>query len=169
MCVRVVIEVLVVNRSLLREIGAPFAAMAIVAGAFAWFYYRGRKGDKQKAADVPLRNPFSLTSAIKFAALFAAVLLIVKLTQTYAPPSGLYVVAALAGTTDVDAITLSMAQYAKGGDPATAARAIVIATVSNTAVKAGMVAALGSASLRKPVIVAATAMVVAGIATVLLL
>jgi uncharacterized membrane protein (DUF4010 family) len=166
MCVRVVIEVLVVNRALLGEIAAPFAAMAVVAGAFAWFYYRNREGD-EKAADVPLRNPFSLTAAIKFAALFAAVLLVVKLTQTYAPPGGMYVVAALAGTTDVDAITLSMAQYARNGDPATAARAIVIATVSNTAVKAGLVAVLGSAALRKPVLIAAAAMIVAGVGTVM--
>jgi uncharacterized membrane protein (DUF4010 family) len=103
---------------------------------------------------------------MKFAALFAAVLLVVKLTQTYAPPSGLYVVAALAGTTDVDAITLSMAQYARTGDPATAVHAIVLATVSNTAVKAGMASVLGSPALRKPVLVAAAAMIVAGLATV---
>jgi uncharacterized membrane protein (DUF4010 family) len=162
-----VIEVLVVNRALLSQIATPFAAMTAVAAAFAWLYYRGSRSDQEKVADVPLRNPFSLTSAIKFAALFAAVLLVVKLTQTYAPPSGLYVVAALAGTTDVDAITLSMAKYAQGGDPETAAHAIVIATVTNTAVKAGMVVALGSASLRKPVLMAAAAMIVAGIGTVL--
>jgi uncharacterized membrane protein (DUF4010 family) len=167
MCVRVVIEVLVVNRALLSQIATPFAAMTAVAAAFAWLYYRGSRSDQEKVADVPLRNPFSLTSAIKFAALFAAVLLVVKLTQPYAPPSGLYVVAALAGTTDVDAITLSMAKYAQGGDPETAAHAIVIATVTNTAVKAGMVVALGSASLRKPVLMAAAAMIVAGIGTVL--
>jgi len=41
--------------------------------------------------------------------------------------------------------------------------------VSNTAVKAGMVAVLGSASLRRPVLVAAAAMIVAGVATLLLL
>jgi uncharacterized membrane protein (DUF4010 family) len=164
MCVRVVLEVLVVNRALLPELLPPFAAMAIVAAGFAWLY-RGRD-DGRKAADVPLRNPFSLTSAMKFAALFAAVLLVVKLTQTYAPPSGLYVVAALAGTTDVDAITLSMAQYARTGDPATAVHAIVLATVSNTAVKAGMASVLGSPALRKPVLVAAAAMIVAGLATV---
>jgi uncharacterized membrane protein (DUF4010 family) len=164
MCIRVVLEVLVVNRALLVELLPPFTAMAIVAAGFAWFY-RGRD-DGRKAADVPLRNPFSLTSAMKFAALFAAVLLVVKLTQTYAPPGGLYVVAALAGTTDVDAITLSMAQYARTGDPATAVHAIVLATVSNTAVKAGMVSVLGSPALRKPVLVAAAAMIVVGLATV---
>ena len=55
----------------------------------------------------------------------------------------------------------------RNGDPGTAARAIVIATVSNTAVKAGMVAVLGSAALRKPVFIAAAAMIVAGVGTVM--
>ena len=45
-------------------------------------------------------------SAIQFALLFAVVLVIVKLTREYAPPGGLYVVATIAGLTDVDAITL---------------------------------------------------------------
>ena len=52
--------------------------------------------------------------------------------------------AALAGTTDVDAITLSMAQYARSGNPQVAAHAITIAVLSNTVVKTGMVLVLGS-------------------------
>ena len=43
------------------------------------------------------------------------VLLAVKIVQEHFPPSGLYAVAALAGLTDVDAITLSMSDFAKGG------------------------------------------------------
>jgi uncharacterized membrane protein (DUF4010 family) len=166
MCVRVVIEVLVVNRALVTAVLPPFVAMALVAAGFAWFYNRTNR-DGAESGDVPLRNPFSLTSAMKFAALFAAVLLAVKLTQTYAPASGLYLVAALAGTTDVDAITLSMAQYARDGDHATAVRAIVLATVTNTVVKAGMVATLGTPELRRPVLIAAAAMIVAGVGTTL--
>ncbi|HSV07449.1 MAG TPA: DUF4010 domain-containing protein [Candidatus Binatus sp.] len=46
-------------------------------------------------------------------------------------------VAALAGLTDVDAITLSMAEYARSGDPHVATSAIVLATLSNTAVTCG--------------------------------
>ena len=68
---------------------------------------------------MPLKNPFSLTAAAKFAILFAAVLLLVKLSQLYLPGSGVYLLALLAGLTDVDAITLSMAEYAKA-DEATA-------------------------------------------------
>jgi uncharacterized membrane protein (DUF4010 family) len=119
------------------------------------------------AQDVPLRNPFSLTSAMKFAAFFALVLLVVKLVQSYAAGRGLYFVAALAGTTDVDAITLSMAQYARSGSAAVAVQAITIAALANTIIKSGMVLSLGGPALRRPIALAALAVVAAGTATLL--
>ena len=166
MFVRVVIEVMVVNRALLPRVVVPFATMAIVAAAFAWFL-RIRSGKSEQAEGVPLSNPFSLTAAAKFAAFFALVLLIVKLVQTYAPDRGVYFVAALAGTTDVDAITLSMAQYAKSGDATVAVNAITIATLTNTVVKAAMVTTLASPGLRKPILLGSAAVLAAGIGTVL--
>jgi uncharacterized membrane protein (DUF4010 family) len=103
--VRVLVEVLVVNRALLPSLLPAMISMTVVCAGFAAWHQR-RAGQEIQAQDVPLRNPFSLTAAIKFAALFAAVLLVVKLAQAHAPETGLYYVAALAGTTDVDAITL---------------------------------------------------------------
>jgi len=50
-------------------------------------------------------------------------------------PSGLYAVAALAELTDVDAITLSMSEFAQSGEVRMAVIAIVIAALSNTLVK----------------------------------
>jgi len=73
--------------------------------------------------------------AAKFGALFAVVLLVTKFVQAHFPPSGLYAVAALAGLTDVDAITLSMSEFAQSGDAQVAVIAIVIAALSNTLVK----------------------------------
>jgi uncharacterized membrane protein (DUF4010 family) len=162
--VRVIIEVLVVNRALLGTLLPSMGAMTVVSaacGAFLWFRARSQAA---KAQEVALHNPFSLTSAVKFAALFAVVLLIVKLAQQRAPESGMYIVAALAGTTDVDAITLSMANYARSGNPSVAANAITIAVLSNTIVKAGMVVALGSASVRTPALVSTVAILATGIA-----
>ena len=53
-------------------------------------------------------------------------------------------------TTDVDAITLSMAQYAQqAGREQLAATALVIAVLSNTLVKTALVCMLGSAGLRQ--------------------
>jgi len=166
MFVRVLVEVLVVNRALLPSLALPFGAMAAVsAGAAWWMRRRGALG--ATAQDVPLRNPFSLTSAMKFAAFFALVLLVVKLVQSYAAGRGLYFVAALAGTTDVDAITLSMAQYARSGSAAVAVQAITIAALANTIVKSGMVLSLGGPALRRPIALAALAVIAAGTATLL--
>jgi uncharacterized membrane protein (DUF4010 family) len=88
-----------------------------------------------------------------------------EIVRRYAPGRGEYLVAAIAGTTDVDAITLSMAQYARTGSTAVAVAvtAIVIATLSNTLVKGGIVAALGSPALRRPVLLATAAIAVAGV------
>jgi len=91
MFARVIIEVLVVNRSLLPSVATPFALMAVVAAAFAW-YFRRRAPSADTTEGIPLKNPFSLTSASKFAAFFALVLLVVKLVETYAPDRGLYYV-----------------------------------------------------------------------------
>jgi uncharacterized membrane protein (DUF4010 family) len=162
---RVIVEVLVVNRSLLAPLLPAIVAMTVVCAGFGWYLLRG-SGDRQEAQAVALRNPFSLTSAMKFAALFAAVLLVVKIVQAHAPESGMYIVAALAGTTDVDAITLSMAQYARSGNPQVAAHAITIAVLSNTVVKAGMVVALGSGQLRRSIVLATTAVLAVGIAAI---
>ena len=116
MFLRVLATVLIVNRALLPRLVVPFLAMAAVTAGLAWVMYRRAADDGSAGSGVPLSNPFSLTSAAKFAALFALVLLLVAFVQQNFPPEGVYVVAALAGTTDVDAITLSMSEYARRGD-----------------------------------------------------
>jgi uncharacterized membrane protein (DUF4010 family) len=172
MFARVLVMVLAVNTSLLVPLLLPCAAMGLVAVALAWFNYRASAEPtrgRAEAGDVPLRNPFSLTAAVKFAILFAVVLLLVKVVQLHFPGEGVYFVAALAGLTDVDAITLSMAEFARANDAATAATAVVIATLSNTLVKAGMVAGLGGPALRRPILVASGAILLAGIGSVALM
>src|SRR5262249_41030542 len=117
---RVIVEVVVVNRTLVTRVLIPFLMMAVAAGVAAWLFVRRASpthdGAAKPAQEVRLRNPFSLTEASKFGAFFALVLLVVKFVQVRFPGEGLYMVAALAGLTDVDAITLSMAQYAMSGD-----------------------------------------------------
>ena len=111
-----------------------------------------------------LKNPFSLSSAVRFAMLFALVLLMVELAQRYVPARGVYVVAALAGLTDVDAITLSMAAFARdGGSASTAIGAIVTAAITNTLVKTFLVVGLGSRPLARRVALAAAVVLAAGV------
>jgi uncharacterized membrane protein (DUF4010 family) len=168
MFVRVGVTVAVVHRPLLATLWAPMAAMAAAASIAAFVQMQRIRGPVA-AADVPLRNPFSIASAARFALLFAAVLLVVKLLQTYAPGHGLLALAAIAGMTDVDAITLSMADLAaKGGDSSTAATAIVIAAVSNTLVKCGMTVGIGAPALRGRMLVSTAALLAAGVAALVL-
>lgn len=172
MFARVIIEVLVVNRALLASVLVPFGAMEVVAGLFAAIYFR-RHGASQDAVSaglpVAVTNPFSLTAAVKFAAFFAVVLLVVKMAQQTLPPASVYFVAALAGLTDVDAIALSMAESAKGGDAGVAADAIVIAAISNTVVKCGMVLTLGAPGPKALVVGATVAILVTGVGVIVLL
>jgi uncharacterized membrane protein (DUF4010 family) len=140
-------------------------AGAVIPAAFAaWHYRAGLAQTHREPRQLAVDNPFSLTAAARFGALFAVVLLVVKLAQRYAPEQGIYVVAALAGSVDVDAITLSMADAAGGTDGfARATAAIVIAAVANTVVKCGAVLALGAGPVRTQVGVATAALLAASL------
>jgi len=145
---RILIEIAVVNSSLLSFIW-PYLAVLLASGAAAGiFLIIGAR--KQAGGGVKLSNPFELMSAIKFGLIFAVILFVSKAAQTWFGDGGVYIAAALAGTTDVDAITLSMANLAKGAvSENVAAAAILIAVLVNTVVKAGIAIALGAPSMRR--------------------
>ena len=167
MFVRVVVMVAIVFPPLVPRLLTPFVTMAIItallAGVFYWLGIR-RKRPLEPGEAVPVKNPFSLAAATRFGLLFAVVLLVVKITERYAPAEGLYLVAVLAGLTDVDAITLSMTEYARqSAVHSTAVTAILVAALSNTVVKCGMVLVLGSNALRVRLLAATVAILLAGL------
>lgn len=162
MFARVLVAAALVAPALLEPLAVPFTAMAVAcAMSSAALLLRRRGGEAPHAGAVPLKNPFSLLAASKFALLFAAVQLLLVAGREVLPQNGVYAVAALAGLTDVDAITLSMAERANGtaAEVPVAVTAIAIASLANTLVKAAVAAASGK-GLGKPVL-AATALVVA--------
>ena len=170
MFARILVAVAVVNLSLLPRIVAPMLVMGFSAGALGLVFYRRAMGTGgHSTSAVPLRNPFSLIPAIQFAILFTVVILAVKLAHHVLPERGLYGLAAVAGLTDVDAISLTMSQYARdGGVAAVAAGAIAVAALTNTAAKCGIVAALGSRALFRRVLAATLLLAAAGAAALAL-
>lgn len=116
-------------------------------------------------------NPFELGPAVKFGLIYGVILLISKAAQMYLPTAGVYLASIIAGLTDVDAITLSIAELSSTGglDLVTAARAIVLAAMSNTVVKGGIVLSSGSSALRKALLPGFVAMLVFGIGTAFLI
>ncbi len=173
MFVRVVVTVAIVYPPLVARLLIPFTAMAVaaagLAGAFYWLGAR-RPRPIEASGEVQVKNPFSLAAATRFGLVFALVLLVVKLTERYAPVEGMYVVAAVAGLTDVDAITLSMAEFARqSADLTTATAAIAIAALSNTLVKCGMVVVLGSRPLRQRLTLSTAAILAVGLTAIWLM
>lgn len=147
MFVRVLVEVAAVAPALLPSVVAPIGAMGaccLAAGVFFWFR---RDGSGERGEDPKLKNPFELSEALKFGALFAVVLFVAGAAQTLFGEGGLYVSAGLAGLTDVDAITLSAAQLTTDATTPlshhAAAMTITIAVLSNTFVKGALAWSVG--------------------------
>lgn len=163
---RVVVEVLVVAPMLLRPLALPIGAMTLVGLVAVFWLWRRVEGGRPHAMEtLGLVNPLELSTALTFAVLFAVVLVATKAAQTFFGTAGLYVASALAGTTGVDAITLSVAELASRGQIEfdVAAVAIILATLVNTAVKAALALALGAPELRRPVGIAFVLIAVAGL------
>lgn len=172
MFLRVVVEAAVVHLPLVSGLAIPFGVMSLTGLVAAGFFYRRsvreQKGAEKASRDVPLKNPFSLTKAATFGLIFAVILLAVKIVEERFSSQGLYLVSILAGLTDVDAITLTLAKYAKsGGDPATAINAITMAALANTFVKCGLVVALSGRSLKRRVFPATLAIALMGVIALL--
>jgi len=166
---RVVVAASVVAPAMFGALIVPFGAMLLTSAAGATTCLLLNRRAATAAGDVEIKNPFSLWAASKFALLFAVVQLLLVLGQQSLPQSGIYTIAALAGLTDVDAITLSMAQQVRGSDVDlhVAVVAIVIATVANTLVKAGMAVFLGK-GLGRPVLLGTAAILAVGAVALLL-
>jgi uncharacterized membrane protein (DUF4010 family) len=163
MFVRILTVVGIVDLGLLPVLSWPVGAMAVAGyGAALALYLRTRR-DLPQTEPVSLRNPFELGSALKFGLFYIAVIFVAKAAQTFLGDQGLYVFGILAGTTDVDAITLSMARFHREGLTAsTAAIAITLAAITNTVVKAGISAWLGGRELGARVAVGLGVTLVAG-------
>jgi len=138
-------------------------------GACYWLWRKRRqtqRGEVQAGS-----NPFELDEAIKFGLLFGVVVLIAKAAQVYLGNAGLYLAAGIAGLTDVDAITLAMADLAntEASNVAVGARAIVIAVMANTLTKGAMAISLGSPELRRITLPVSALLAVVGIVGALLI
>jgi uncharacterized membrane protein (DUF4010 family) len=153
MFARVIAEVAVVNRGLLDLVWIPMVAAGGTGLIYAAFLFMGQSSADEERMD--FSNPFELGPALTFGALYAVILLVARVAQMQFGDGGIYVSSVLAGLTDVDAITLTMAELSQPGGEVTtgvASTAVTLAAMSNTVVKAGIVFSTGSPHLRKVVL-----------------
>jgi len=165
MFIRVLVEAFTINVSLGRILLAPIASaggVGLLGCAYLWFSQR--KKPQQAQERVEASSPFELWPAIQFGLLFGVILFISKAAQEFAGTAGVYLSSAVAGLTDVDAITLSLSNLA--GDAITitvAAQGITLAALANTAVKGFITATVGAPALRRYTLPIFAAMIVTGI------
>ena len=145
--VRVAFEIAVVAPGILPFVLPQFIVMCIymvVIAAVAWFFTKDGQEELPETED-----PSDLGAAVVFGVLYAFVLVAVAAAKEYFGDQGLYIVAAVSGLTDMDAITLSTARMIEaervGID--TGWRMMMLGAMSNILFKAGAVAILGDRRL----------------------
>ncbi len=161
---RVLIAVSVISADLGRRLAPGILILGLVSLAVcAALFVRHKSSDRGSVKSGS--NPFELGEAIKFGLLFGVVTLFAKVAQVYLGSAGLYLAGAVAGLTDVDAISLSMANLPDLHPESlgVAARTILIAVMANTLTKTGVVISVDAPGLRERLLPAALLLVIAGI------
>ena len=144
---RILILIGATSPQLLSRSWEPFGALFVMLLLICFVLWRTTTADETKLP--PQENPSQLKTALIFGGLYAVILMATAGAKEYFGAHGLYVVAALSGLTDMDAITLSLSQMVnvQQVNPQTGWRLIMIASLSNLVFKTGVVAFLGSRKL----------------------
>ena len=167
--VRVILEIMVVVPRHISEILPPIGivALVIILISIVLFF----KGNKSVNESIPEpKNPAQFKTALIFALLYAIILVVIAYVKDYFGNIGIYAVSILSGLTDMDAITLSLANTINDGGilPQQGWRYILVAALANLVFKGGLVIVLGSRKLATIVIPAFVITFVAGILILLL-
>lgn len=138
---RIALLAAVVQPALLARL-APAIGAALAAGLVVHALLLGRAPRESPQPIPEVRNPAEMGTALRFAALYAAVLLAAAWLSDVAGSRGLYAAALASGLVDIDAITLSALNLFGEAriEAGVAALAIALAFVANTAFKLGVLA-----------------------------
>lgn len=161
MYVRLFVIVAAVNFSIIKYLWFPVAVGVFMSLLFCLYLFFSQKHESQ-GEHITFANPFELGPAIKFGILFSMILLLSKAAQIYLGDVGLYIASLVSGLADVDAITLSLAGLSLNPEDLSyqlAAKAIIIASISNTILK-GMVILLGGSPQMRKITLPATISIV---------
>ncbi len=137
MYLRLIVLLLLFSRPLLSLLAPAFLILSGLAVGMGWLWTRRADADAQPVKrEFEPNNPLELLAAFGFAALFLVMLIATQLAVTYLGRTGVNILAAIMGVTDVDPFIMGMTQTAGLLTPLkAAAAAILIAAASNNLVK----------------------------------
>lgn len=128
----------------------------VLAGLIAVWQWRGiARAAAPPVAQIAPTNPLQLAAAVSFAILFVIVAVASSWVRGAFGQSGVYILAAIAGVTDIDPFVLNLAQGSIAGmSLTTVGAAILIAASSNNVLKAGYAVMFGGfRACRRPAFV----------------
>jgi uncharacterized membrane protein (DUF4010 family) len=150
MILRVGIWVFVFNPKLMETLLVPIIIMFVAAISVPIILFIRNKQNKQTETEMPPGKPLNLKGALIFGLIYTFILFAVAYANSIYGERGIFIASGIAGLTDVDAITISVSRLAGQSIELLSAQfAIIIATVSNTIVKAGIAMWSGSKEMRK--------------------
>ncbi|MGB8711714.1 MAG: MgtC/SapB family protein [Onishia taeanensis] len=162
---RILLYCLVINPALLGPLIVPVAVMAALLWLPALWLWHNHHDGAALAEPTPTQNPLELKSALLFGALLTAVMLLGEWLREWLGDAGIYLLSAVSGIADVDAITLSLTRMAEHSLALpTAVLGIVLAASVNNLVKAGLASVIGSRQLGWRVAGPMTVSLMAGLA-----
>ena len=150
MYLRVLLEAFVINVDVAKVLLFPYSAASITGLVYVYILYRrSNTGVIDLKNSAVSKNPLQLSEAIKFGLLFGIIYGAITLVQDHYGEIGVYIISLLSGITDVDAITLSLSELSTDHKLTIAVSSvgIVIASVTNSLVKLGIVYWIGGRAL----------------------
>jgi len=150
MYLRVLFEAFVINPELSIRMAPAYVGATLSGLIFSYYLHRHAQNSDINLDNPEItKNPLQLSEAIKFGLLFGVIYGAIAFVQIRYGDAGIYFVSLISGVTDVDAITLSLSQLAKDEKISLFAsmNGIIIASVTNSIVKLGIVYWLGGMKL----------------------
>jgi uncharacterized membrane protein (DUF4010 family) len=168
MFVRVGIWTAVFSQDLFRKLLPAIALIFLAAIGITLYIFFQRRNETDENAEIPLKKPLDLKGALVFGLIYSLILLLVSYANENLGNSGAIISSAVAGFSDIDAITISMSKLAGDSlDISIAAIAVLAASISNTLVKMGIGIYAGSNALRKNLLIGYGTMFLVALATLL--
>jgi uncharacterized membrane protein (DUF4010 family) len=167
---RLILEIAVVNQVLVKSIALPLGIMGVTGLILAGYHLLKSREPETEQVPLKLDNPFSLSSAVSFALIFAAILMITRLATYYLGEAWLPLVAVVSGLTDADAIAFSLSSLHKAEliNVDWASFNLVLGAISNTFMKLFLVLGLGHRILFRNLLVSFLIVGAVGIITMFL-
>ncbi|MCK6601217.1 MAG: MgtC/SapB family protein [Bacteroidetes bacterium] len=146
---RILLIVAVMNPVLAGYLAIPAILLGALGILTGQFLVTSREKSSGGSGSV-LTNPLNIRNALVFALVFGVIGILVRAGKLWLGDGGIYLAGALSGLTDVDAIVLSMINYAgeTGGELQLAVTVILIAAAVNTVFKTTLAALTGDPGLR---------------------